>query len=179
MIVNCDWLPPLVLQDSNTSNEEYLDLLYFIFSNDFIDSHPIFDNKIVKIRFHPRVDNREQAFYHVTTCGDSTRELDIDRCERIRWIRAFIEHASCHKATCSDCNGMKMWSEPYHGNARIKIFLSEERYLVVLEKRTRYVLLITAYYVSYDHSLAKLEKSYAKARGASFETPPETPSTLS
>ena len=68
-------------------------------------------------------------------------------------------------------------SRTVRGNST-PVFGSEERYLVVLEKRKNYILLITAFYVNYDHSFQKLIKAYEKAKGASIETPSETPSTL-
>lgn len=180
MLINCEWLPPLVLRDSSMSDDDYLSILYRIFGDDFMNSHPIFDGLPVKIRFEPYVDSRVQAFYHVTTLDDGgdRRTLDEFRCERIRWIRAFIEHATCKNPLCAECSGMKLWTEQYHHSIRIKIMLSEERYLVVLEKRKNYILLITAFYVNYDHSFQKLIKAYEKAKGASIETPSETPSTL-
>jgi len=60
------------------------------------------------------------------------------------------------------------------------IFFEDERYLVILEERANYMLLITAYYLEYDNALEKQKKHYDqyKAEGAPHNgTPSETPST--
>ena len=62
---------------------------------------------------------------------------------------------------------MKMWSQPYKNTVRIKILLYEEKYLVILEKRKDYYLLITAYYVDQKHRLEALVNEYNKTKSAS------------
>ena len=62
---------------------------------------------------------------------------------------------------------MKAWSFKFHNKLRIKLLLSEERYIVILEKRADYVLLITAFHLDYSHMLNKQLKEYEKAKGAS------------
>ena len=42
----------------------------------------------------------------------------------------------------------------------LKRLAEEERYIVVLERRENYVLLITAFYIEYDHTLEKKVKEY-------------------
>lgn len=60
---------------------------------------------------------------------------------------------------------------------------NEERYLVIIEKRADYNLLITVYYLEYDNALEKQLKHYKqfkKEKDASeTETSSETPSTTS
>ena len=77
---------------------------------------------------------------------------------------------------------MLVWSTPYKGHSRVKMLLEDEQYLVVLEKRERYCLLITAFYVDQGHRLEKLLKEFDKvskiAGSAPKGTQPGTPSTL-
>ncbi|KJR46475.1 hypothetical protein UF75_3140 [Desulfosporosinus sp. I2] len=49
---------------------------------------------------------------------------------------------------------------------RTHIFLEEERYLVVVEKRPTYCLLITAFYFDQEHRLRKILERYNKAVSA-------------
>jgi hypothetical protein len=58
------------------------------------------------------------------------------------------------------CDGIKVWEEDYKTNQRIYLLLEEERYIVIIERRETYCLLITAYYLDYDHSLRKLLAKY-------------------
>lgn len=168
MLLNCQWLPPLEFQKHNETDICYMQRLYEIFSDDFLRDQPTYYGQNICIRHEPYIDNRVQAFYHVTTYGnDKDRKIDEERCKRIRWIRAFIEHSDCNKTECDDCSGMKLWATPYKSFSRIKIFLEEEKYLIVLEKRESYILLITAFYVDYGHHLRKLLKEYEKAKRAS------------
>jgi len=161
--MECKWLPALVLYEDYANWKEYQDILYKIFSDDFKNSYPVFDGKRVKIRYNPMEFGREEGFYHVT-CQDykknGERVPDFRRCERIRWVRQFIEHYQCNFEECEACEGIKVWEEDYHSNKRIHILLEEERYMVVVEKREKYCLLITAFYFDQDHGLRKKLKKY-------------------
>lgn len=187
-MVNCKWLPSLLPCQNWAEYEKYLNHIYQIFIKDFVDTVPCFENKKVQIRHFPQVNGRLQAFYHITSSEyipDDDRYLDAKRCERIKWPRAFIENYLCDPCECLDCNGIKYWEEKYGANQRIYLLFEEAKYVVILERRPDYILLITAYYLDYPHSLRKLLKKYnqykmakLKTEGASFyRTPPGTPST--
>ena len=115
--------------------------------------------------------DKEEAFFHVT-CNDfkknQNRVPDLRRCKRIRWVKAFIEnYASCRDMNytdCNDCNGIKAWIEDVHGEERAHIFLEEEQYLVVVEIRKNYCLLITAVYIEHDYTLDKYIGRYQKSK---------------
>lgn len=159
---NC-WLPQCEYYDSSESWQDYENYLYNIFRSDFIEDHPQFEGKDVKIRFRPIENNKEEAFYHVTCQDyqkDGNRVPDFRRCERIRWIKAFIENYQCDPSSCTDCDGIKIWEKPYKSNKRVHLLFEEERYIVVLERRQKYCLLITAFYIEQDHTLKKKVKEY-------------------
>ncbi len=157
------WLPELLYYNNFNSWSEYQDVLYEIFREDFIKSCPIFENKKVNIRKEPIEFGKEEAFFHIT-CQDysknGNRNPDLRRCERIRWVRKFIEEYKCDSTLCNDCNGIKLWVEPYHSRSRIHILLEEEKYMVVLERRKNYILLITAFYFEWENALKKKLKKY-------------------
>lgn len=148
-MLNCKWLPKLEPYNTATEWKEYEDFIYGIFKNDFISTYPNFENKRVKIRYHPIEFGKEEAFFHVT-CQDYSKDKDrerapdLRRCERIRWVRKFIENYNCNE-NCEPCDGVKVWLKPYNKNERVHILLEEENYMVVLEKRDTYCLLITHY----------------------------------
>ncbi|WP_317854468.1 hypothetical protein [Chakrabartyella piscis] len=160
------WLPSLELYvDYNSDWNKYEDAVYTIFKGDIIDNPPSFEGKNIKIRWHPIEYNKPEAFFHVT-CQDyiknGERVPDFRRCERIRWIRAFIENYKCDSTLCDDCEGIKVWREKVKSNERVHLLLEEELYLVVLEPRREYCLLITAFYLEYDHALKKKLEHYKK-----------------
>lgn len=162
------WIPDLVRCRDLSRWAEYDKLLYRIFRSDFIESRPVYRGLPVRIRYEPRFDEREEAYWHLT-CKDydhksglpDDREPDIDRCERILWPRAFIEHnQEC--GCCSrpdDCGGAIVWVSTHksrHQNrSRVKILVEDERYMVVLEPRDKYCLLITAFYFQEEWKLRR------------------------
>lgn len=183
---NC-WLPPLNPYDFDVDYKQYEASLYKKYRDDFINTHPLFDGKIVKVRFLPIIDGYEESFIHFTCknyANVENREPDFKRCERLHWIRKVIENYLC-KNLCSnsECDGIKIWEEPWKMYSRVHFLFEEERYLVIIEKRADYNLLITAYYLEYDNALEKQLKHYKqfkKAKDASqTETSSETPSTTS
>ena len=162
------WVPELEYFDAYNNNwTAYEAALYSIFKHDFIDSHPTYKEKRVSVKHYPIEYGKEEAFFHVTCknyVGERDRVPDFRRCERIRWIRAFIENYECDSTRCEECEGIKVWSEPYKCKNRIHLLLEEKRYMVVLEKRNSYYLLITAFYLDYDHALRKQLEHYEQYR---------------
>ena len=158
------WLPPINPYDFELDYKVYEASLYQKYKADFISTHPLFEGKIVKVRFLPIIDGYEESFIHFT-CKNyenvDNREPDFKRCERLHWIRKVIENYLC-KGICSetDCEGIKIWEEPWKMYKRVHFLFEEERYLVIIEKREKYNLLITAYYLEYDNALEKQLKRY-------------------
>ncbi len=162
------WLPQMEFFDDYGNDwPSYEEALYSIFKADFIDSHPCYKCLRVAVKHYPKEYGKEEAFFH-TTCkdyiGDGERVPDFRRCERIRWVRAFIENYDCDPSLCEECDGVKVWNEPYKSRERVHILLAEERYMVVLEKRDDFFLLITAFYFDYEHALEKQLKHYEQYR---------------
>lgn len=185
MIYEGCWLPELVTCQDWCRWGEYEEELYSIFKSNFVADHPQYCGKPVQIRKHPIDHGREEAFWHVTCKDffkDGEREPDINRCERIKWVRAFIENSTCNEPFCVECDGMLVWSTTYQKSKcpRVKILLEEERYVVIVEVRKEYCLLITAFYIDQDHRLNKMIKEYRKTKAETGSAPAGTqPDTLS
>jgi hypothetical protein len=162
----CKWMPPIIkLSDFGGDWKSYDDYLYSIFYSDFFHTRVKFRDKTLRIREQPRVENKAQAYYHVTsvdtsnTNDEDNRIPDMRRCERVPWIRKFIDNHMCNEGCCS---APKIWAEDYKGNTRWHIMIEEVRFLVVVEERDRYCLLITAFYLEYDSQLRKRMEKYNK-----------------
>ena len=161
--MDCKWLPDLIPCTDWTKFDEYEEKIYQIFKGDFIDTHPSFQGTPVKIRYQPYHNGREEAFFHITSqeyAHDGERLPDNKRCERIRWVRAFIENHECDDICPEPCDGVKVWYEMYRNYRRYHLLLEEENYMVLIEKRQSYTLLITAYYFDHPHSMRKQLKKY-------------------
>lgn len=169
------WIPELIPCSNLAEWENYENSLYKIFIEDWVDSQPHFQQKPVYIRRDPKYEGREEGFWHLT-CQDyskkhngiESRDPDLKRCERINWSRSFIENypacTSCLDKQNSSCSGVLTW-KALSGNkkCRYKFFHEEERYLVVLEERENYFLLITAYFVENEWSFKSILREYNKS----------------
>lgn len=159
-------LNPLILyEDSSGEWAEYEDKIYAVFCRDLKDSGLKYKEKTVKIRYEPIEYGKEEAFFHIT-CQDyyhsGDRVPDFRRCERIEWVRQFIEAAD--KDALVEYDGseyeLKTWSEQVKNDLRHHILCEELRFMVVVAERENYCLLITAFYFEYDHSLEKKLRKY-------------------
>ncbi len=130
----------------------YYEEVYEIFKNDFLNKSKqlYFNSKEVRIKFQPKVDDKEQTFFHITSHDGqsaSNRVYDYRRCERIQWVRQFIENYFCNNQKCN-CTGIHNWVQPFKNTYRTYIWCESKRFVVILEERSKYYLLITAFYVN-------------------------------
>lgn len=159
------WIPDINPCENLAEWDEYDNELYAIFKRDWLDSCPVFMGLPVYVRHNPKWGGREEGYWHLTCCdygkegnGPESRNPDIKRCERIEWPRAFVENyrvcAACDANDADECSGVRVWrARSMRGKERYKILHETERYLVVLEPRKTYCLLITAYYLDNEQSL--------------------------
>ena len=155
MTKKIDWLPPLVLLEDYGGNwDQYLNVLYKFFKEDFIDSTPTLKGMRIALKRHPIEKGKEATFWHLISEGKSEEDRlpDLRRCERIRWPRPIIEHY--------DQPAMKFWVNERRGEKRICLWFEEEEYLVILAKRHGYLILWTAYLVTKTHTKIKLKKEH-------------------
>ncbi|MBE0430692.1 MAG: hypothetical protein IBX67_02580 [Dehalococcoidia bacterium] len=154
------WLPPLVcFSHFGGEWDRYIEAVYTYFKADFIDSRAHFRNRVITLKRHPLLGGKETTFWHITSEGEEEdkRVPDIRRCERIRWPRPMIEH--------HDDGSIRCWpniraTARRRNERRIVLWFYDEDYVVVLADRGRYVLLWTAYYVSWGHTRRKLLREY-------------------
>lgn len=157
----CLNLPPLIeLSDFNGNWTRYENQLYEIFLTDFVDSSPHLFGKPVRYRKNPMILDKIQAFFHITSENTSKlddpndRIPDFRRCERIHWVRKFLENCGCHNGC------IKFWPEKRGPYKRWHLLLEEVKFMVVVEEREDYNLLITSFYIERDHQLRKKLKKY-------------------
>lgn len=148
------WLPPLIQVGEYDDETAYLDALYKIFRQDFMDNSPTFRGASFRLKRYPKRENREATFWHVTTQGqeENNRTLDLDRCARLSWIRLIIEAA--------DSDNVKTWRNKRGNESNILMALPDFSYVVVVRDRGFYLLLWTAYCVKFRNQRRKLEREY-------------------
>lgn len=154
-----DWLPDLTtLEDSDGKWADYVEIIYTLFKNDFIESEPQFDGKWVRCRKDPIYDGKFAGFWHCMSDGDveDERTPDMRRCERISWIRPIIESTDSR-------DDIDIWKNQRGSNTNVLIWY-DEYLLIVLGERTRnrdgfqYLQLITAYTTEKEHRIKKLRR---------------------
>lgn len=160
-----DWLPPLVeISDYDGDWKKYLQALYEVFSHDFVDNMPQFEERPVQNKWHPLIDGKEYTFWHCISTGsvEKDRIPDFNKCKRIRWPRPVIEAV---------VNGrVRYWRNERRNKRRGKekrvvIALEDFSYVVILAERGKgYFLLWTQYPVQQEHQRRKLEGEWRKAQ---------------
>jgi hypothetical protein len=156
-----DWLPELVTLEEYGGNwENYLEVLYSLFKDDFINNQPSFRGVVLGLKRYPLIKDKEATFWHIISEGaeEIERLPDLRRCERIRWPKPVIKN-------CADIH-IKLWENERKGEKRVCLWLEEEEYLVVLAERKEFYLLWTAYLVKEGHQKRKLEKEYCEWKKA-------------
>lgn len=152
------WLPPLMkLEDYGGNWQKYEDGLFEVFYKDFIENRPCFRGVVVRLKRGPLYKGKELSFWHCISEGETEadRVPALQRCERIRWIKALIEH--------SDDSAVRVWSRRKSREKRFYLWLDEE-YLVVLGERKGDFLLVTAFCTDREHTRRRLLKEWKTCR---------------
>jgi len=134
---------------------DYLERLHNYFVENILDKFCINGLPVMVRQFPPEGMKYEEAFYHLT-CTDYERQTkyrypDFHRSKRLPILKAIISnYDNC--PTCLDlneCGGILIWKKEFekNGNFRYYLLFPEKEYLVILEERKEYYLLITGFYV--------------------------------
>jgi hypothetical protein len=156
-----EWLPEIVCLDSCGGNwDNYCNVIYKIFHQDFVVSRPKYND--IPVAIDTRLENgKEATFWHIIQTDNlivGERLPDFRRCERVCWIRPIIENA-----IVSD-GGVLIWTDEKKGQIRTYLWLKEMNYLVVLRVTMKYAVLITAFYVDSEHMRNKLLKDFHRTQ---------------
>jgi len=153
-----DWLPPLVrLDDYGGDWERYEEALYEAFRADFTNSQCYLGSQRVAYRKRPPVRGRANTFWHLISTGlpGKARTRDRSRCERIRWPRALID--------AYPGPNVKAWRVQRGGDTNLAIAPGDFSYVVILQQRRGYVLLVTAYPVEWERRRRQMERQWDKS----------------
>jgi hypothetical protein len=151
------WLPPLLpLSNFDGDWNRYLDALYDVFRGDFLKSQPFLGDRRCGSKRFPKINGKEGTFWHLISEGrvEGDRLPDMQRCQRIRWPRLMIEHAT----------EIPTWTATKNGDSRVHLALPDFSYLVVLADRDTYLLIWTAFCVDRQHRRDKLMREYSAAQ---------------
>lgn len=148
----------IYLEEYGGNYHRYIDAVYEIFEEDFIRHKATFGSHRLNLKFNPLFQERAYTFYHMTHKGEKEdeREPDLRRCECMPWARPTIENVENWQ--------LKFWRQTrQRSNNRVCICLENDDdvdYFVVLEVRSNYVLLWTAFVGERPHETAKKMREY-------------------
>lgn len=147
-------IPPALtlLVDHDNHWPTYEEAIYQVFLADIVHSGLRFRGCPIKCRKHPETRGRSFGFWHLVQEGrvEEDRVPDLRRCERIGWIKTIIENAD-------DCDNIYVWENERNNKIRVPLWYAEE-YIIILEWRGTYWLLITAYCTEKEHRKASLRR---------------------
>jgi hypothetical protein len=134
----------------------YLPVLQQRFAADFLDHRNpcLFMGKRVTCS----ASDRERLFWHLVTSGDggeTSRDLDFRRCERLPWVREMIQAVPSARVLC--------WRRRHNRQERVTIALPDFSHLVSLADRERYAVLITSYEIEREVRREKYRREYEEA----------------
>ena len=148
------WLPELITFNPSKNNiDEYIEGIYQIFVEEFINKGIYFKGERLKLKKIPMKNNKEATFYHMISEGEdeNNRTIDLERCARIKWPRAIL--ASDHK-------DLKIWTNKRKNKNNILVWYEEQKYLIVIRVNLNKKLFWTAYPVNRKHTEKKLKKEF-------------------
>ncbi len=148
------WLPGLV--SINGDPKEVFQRLYDVFYQDFhVDGCRFCGLSVNWDRRREPGDLYEEGFWHLITKFDSqqaVRLMDPRRAERLPWCRPVILH---HADPV-----VKVWEYKQGKHRRTYVWLEQEDYVVVLQRRRTQVFLVTAFYVEGSQTRRKLQRQF-------------------
>lgn len=135
-------LPPLV-PFPGSDWPTYEDELYALFRADFLVAPVLWRGQRVTVKGEPLLNGKEDGFWHVVTeTGPSGRRDDrvpnLDRCARIRWVKAILTAPAAEVRTFGQLRG---------GHQHYGVALPDFSYVVFLRQWPKKVQLVTAYHV--------------------------------
>lgn len=154
-----DWLPDIICIDIYKGNwEKYLKEIYRIFRRDLIENPPNYESRKVCILANPKIDGKECGFWHIISEGkvEENRTPDLRRCERINWPKPIIINCKDPSILIWEINSKRKG----HKDKRVCVWLEKFNYIIVLGKRNKYFLLLTAYPTDRKHTQRKLRKQF-------------------
>lgn len=145
--------------------DNYVEILYQKFLDDLVfrDLPWKKDGLQVSLRRHPEIDGRHAIFWHIISGGtgsEQSRSLEPGRCARIHWIRILVE---IFNSEFPEEKEIRWWIDNKRASKpRYVITRPEFDYIVVIEQRVDYALLVTAYYAEQEHRRRKLKREHDK-----------------
>jgi hypothetical protein len=146
----------------------FREVLYQVFLRQLANAGLTYANLPVKCRYHPAYDNKHGSFWHLITEGkvEDNRTPDLDRCTHLQWVAWIVRNAD-------NPSLIRSWEQQRSTSRgmskRIPLWLFEENYVVILEKREDCFLLVTAFTPG-SHQVETYEREWKEWTSKKAET---------
>ncbi len=143
----------ITLKHYNGDVEIYLDAIYQVYLSEVVRGNLSFLGIPIRCQYRPATNNKHFGFWHLVSTGEKEdeREIDLRRCERISWVSFVLRNAH-------DFSNIHCWENERFGNTHIVLWLHQHQFLVILARRRDYLILKTAYSVTENYKIKRLEK---------------------
>lgn len=156
--------PAAPFDSTSTTLDQYVENLYQMFLDELINK-PLYwktRSTTVSLRRHEEVAGRHASFWHLVSGGSATdieRNVELERCRRIGWIRPMVE-AFNHDYPSE--KNIKWWVSPDPRWRGRRYVLATENfdYVLFVEERRGYALVVTAYFVEIPRRRNKFKKQH-------------------
>lgn len=144
-------------------DDNFVEILYQQFLDDLVLRRLPWKNDglQVSLRRHPEIDGRHAIFWRIVSGGtgsEQSRSLEPGRCARLHWIRIIVE---IFNSEFPEEKEIRWWIDKKRtSKPRYVITRPEFDYIVVIEQRVGYALLVTAYYAEQEHRRKKLKREH-------------------
>lgn len=146
-------LEPIETFDSRLITlDEYVDSLYKNFLQTLIHRPLYWKSERLRVSFrrYKEVDGRHAGFWHLISGGGQTeteRSVELERCRRIGWIRPMIEAFNQDFPNSEDRIYWWISPDPRWRGHRYGLATEGFEYVLFIDERREYALVVTAYYV--------------------------------
>lgn len=153
-------MQPPALMNFGGDWQSYSETIYQRYHTDIVEKPRSLWGNEVKIRWKPVEQEKPFNFWHVISEGqtEESRTPDMSRCARIGWIAWVIN-------SCNENHECIRWyiserSTPRGRKFNLVLWAHEHDYVVILEPRDGFALLVTAYPLA-ERRRQKVAREYA------------------
>lgn len=145
------------------TRQEYVASLHEVFLNGIVNGGLFWRSECKKlsVRRNPETHGYHDGFWHLIGGAENFdyESIEADRCQRLHWLPQIIRKFNqVHPIE----GPVKWWksSRPQDPRDRYLIARPDYSYVVVVDERPTYALLVTAYYVSRERRRNKLRREH-------------------
>ena len=146
--------PDLIVFSGKTEEWElYQERLFDVFKKTIVEGKLRFLGLPVNPRRFPEEKGKHFTFWHLISEGEKEEERtpDLRRCERIAWVAWIIKNCGSHP-------DISYWESKRGSSRNFVLWYEEGQFAVILAKRSRYFVLLSAYQVVNDRRIQSFRR---------------------